>query len=91
MRLADGKLFSRHKDDIKVVEAFSFGKEYDIPDKLSFVWGKYDCKPQPVNQADGEDNMNNVSLVETRQVEEQQDHEFGRSWAKLNQCNKLFP
>ena len=70
MRLADSKLFSRHKDDIKVVEAFSFGKEYDIPDKLSFVWGKRDCKPQPVNLADEEDNMNNVSLEEPHQFED---------------------
>ena len=66
MRLADGKLFSRHKDDIKVVEAFSFGKEYVIPDKLSFG----DCKPQPVNLADEEDNMNNVSLEEPHQFED---------------------
>ena len=47
----------------------------DIPDKLSFVWGKRDCKPQPVNLADEEDNMNNVSLEEPRQFEDQQDQE----------------
>ena len=70
MRLADGKLFSWYKDDVKVVEAFSFGKEYDIPDKLSFVCSKRDCKPQLVNLADEEDNMNNVSLEEPHQIED---------------------
>ena len=39
VRLKDGKLFSRHKDDVKVVPNSEFGKEFDDSNELSFVWG----------------------------------------------------